>query len=255
MDGPRSATEVDVVVDALTRGDLTVVGQITESSNIALLCAVEGAAAEPAAALTGGPVHVIYKPVRGERPLWDFPHGVYQREAAAWELSEILGWSVVPETLLRQDAPLGPGSLQRFVDADFSEHYFTLMENPTHHDQLRVIAVFDLLLNNADRKSGHCLLDADGRIWAIDNGLSFHVEPKLRTVIWDFAGEPFPTALRRDLTTLLGLCDDIDGPLAELRTLLNPRECAALRARVERLLDDGAYPNPTSYRSVPWPSV
>ena len=143
--------------------------------------------------------------------------------------------------------------VQLFVDADTNAHYFTF--GPEIPDVARRVALFDCIINNTDRKAGHLLRAFDGRIWAIDHGLTFHSAPKLRTVIWDFAGERFPTELRCDLTTLLGLCDDVEGPLAELRTLLNPRECAALRARVDRLLDDGAYPNPTSYRSVPWPSV
>ena len=141
----------------------------------------------------------IYKPGRGERPLWDFPPGLYRREVAAFVLSEALGLHVVPPTVLRPDAPLGEGSLQWFVNADFSEHYFSLYaERPELHDQLRAIAVFDTIANNTDRKSGHCLLeigDGSDRVWAIDNGLCFSTEDKLRTVIWEFAGEPLPDEL------------------------------------------------------------
>ena len=192
----------------------------------------------------------IYKPGDGERPLWDFPSGLYQREVAAWRLSEFLSWSLVPETVLRPDAPLGAGSLQRFVEADFSEHYFTLLERPENRAQLLRIAVFDLLLNNADRKSGHCLLGQDGRIWAIDNGLSFHSEPKLRTVIWDFAGEPVPEELLGDVERL---AETVPEDVAEL---LDRGEPAALRRRAQAVLAHPQLPSPDpERRPYPWPLV
>jgi uncharacterized repeat protein (TIGR03843 family) len=231
----------DAALRVLAEGEIEVQGRMPWSSNNTFLVSV---------CRDGASIGAIYKPGRGERPLWDFPHGVYQREAAAWELSEILGWGVVPETLLRPDAPLGPGSLQRFVDADFSEHYFTLMENPAHHDRLRVIAVFDLLLNNADRKSGHCLLDGDGRIWAIDNGLSFHVEPKLRTVIWDFAGEPVPEHLLADIERVAAGVPD------RLARLLDDGEPDALVRRARAVLRHPELPAPhPERRPYPWPLV
>ena len=231
----------DAALRILYEGEVEVQGRMPWSSNNTFLVSV---------CHDGSAVGAIYKPGRGERPLWDFPHGVYQREAAAWELSEMLGWGVVPETVLRQDAPLGPGSLQRFVDADFSEHYFTLMENPAHHDQLRVIAVFDLLLNNADRKSGHCLLDGEGRIWAIDNGLSFHVEPKLRTVIWDFAGEEVPGNLLGDIERVAGGVPD------RLAGLLDDGEPDALVRRARAVLRHPQLPAPhPERRPYPWPLV
>ena len=141
----------------------------------------------------------VYKPGRGERHLWDFPEAIYRREVAAYALSLALGWDLVPATVERHDAPLGPGSLQLFIPADFSQHHFTLVEDEDQHDQLRAICAFDVVANNADRKSGHCILGEDGKVWAIDNGLCFHSEPKLRTVIWEFAGEPLPAALVDDL--------------------------------------------------------
>ena len=141
---------------------------------------------------TGSSERCVYKPGRGERPLWDYPGGLFRREVAAYELSAALGLEVVPETVLRLDGPHGEGSVQRFVDADFSEHYFTLLDEPLYHAQLRKIAAFDLLANNGDRKGGHLLKDPAGRIWGIDHGLCFHVENKLRTVMWDFAGEELP---------------------------------------------------------------
>jgi uncharacterized repeat protein (TIGR03843 family) len=199
--------------------------------------------------LDGCAQRAVYKPHRGERPLWDFPEGLYVREAAAYEVSAALGWSVVPETLLREDAPLGIGSLQRFVDADFEQHYFTLVEDEQWHTSLRRIAVFDLVVNNADRKSGHCLV-AERRIWGIDNGLCFHVQPKLRTVIWDFGGEPIPDDLRPDLARLAA------HPPASLSALLNEREVEALakRAAIVSRLERFPNPDPDS-RPYPWPLV
>jgi uncharacterized repeat protein (TIGR03843 family) len=190
----------------------------------------------------------IYKPGRGERPLWDFPGDLFRREIAASRLSDALGWDVVPTTVLREDGPLGEGSLQRFVDADFSEHYFTLREREDLHPQLRRMAVFDLLANNADRKSGHCLLTEDGHVWGIDHGVCFHDEPKLRTVIWDFAGEPIPAELLADVTTLL------DAP-PRLDDLLRRDEVEAFGRRVERVLRLGRFPDPGGDRPYPWPLV
>jgi uncharacterized repeat protein (TIGR03843 family) len=194
----------------------------------------------------------IYKPHRGERPLWDFPQGLYLREAAAFELSELLGWGVVPETIVRVDGPLGPGSFQRFVPADFSEHYFTLLDDPATHDALKVIAAFDMVANQADRKSGHCLLGDDGRIWAIDNGLCFHVEPKLRTVIWDFAGQPIPAPLLDDLRALAGA----ERPLDRLCPYLSDAEVQTLAKRARAVVRAGVFPHPgDDHRAYPWPMV
>ena len=191
----------------------------------------------------------VYKPHRGERPLWDFPDGLYRREVAAYEVSEALGWGIVPETILREDAPLGPGSLQRFVDADFDQHYFTLLDDHSCHDELRRIAVFDLLINNADRKSGHCLL-AEGRIWGIDNGLCFHVQPKLRTVIWDFGGTRVPPVLRQAVSAFA------EAVPASLAGLLNPSEIDALRQRAQAIARMERFPDPDpDLRPYPWPLV
>jgi uncharacterized repeat protein (TIGR03843 family) len=200
--------------------------------------------------LGGVDLPAIYKPHRGERPLWDFPEGLYLREAAAWVLSDLLGWGIVPETIVRQDGPLGPGSFQRFVPADFSEHYFTLLEEPAHHEGLKVIAAFDLVANNADRKSGHCLLGEDGRIWGIDNGLCFHVEPKLRTVMWDFGGSPVPEPLLADIAALA------DKPLDRLCPYLSDAEVRSVAKRARAVVRSGVYPQPANdYRSYPWPLV
>ena len=181
----------------------------------------------------------MYKPGRGERHLWDFPEAIYRREVAAYELSQALGWDIVPETVERDDAPLGPGSLQRFVPADFSEHHFTLVEHEDYHDQLRTICAFDVVANNADRKSGHCILGDDGRIWAIDNGLCFHVEPKLRTVIWEFAGRV--AARPSSSTTSPRWPSPRPSPCA---AAVGAKRSTPWRRRAERLLEAGPIPGP-----------
>ncbi len=199
--------------------------------------------------LEGTTALAVYKPERGERPLWDFPSGLFRREIAAYHLSEVLGWGLVPLTLRREDGPYGEGSLQAFVDADFEQHYFTLREDATHHDRLRRICAFDLVANNADRKGGHCLL-AGGTIYAIDNGLCFHVEPKLRTVIWDFAGEPIPEEVRADLRHL------VDRGLATtISELLEPGEGAAILKRAKAVAAADCFPSDQSGHRYPWPLV
>jgi len=230
-------------IDALTTlatGDVEVEGRMPWSSNATFLVTVTRGADRRAA---------VYKPHRGERPLWDFPGGLYRREVAAYEVSVALGWGIVPETVLREDAPLGTGSLQRFVDADFSQHYFTLLEDECWHAELMRMAAFDLIVNNADRKGGHCLL-AEGRIWGIDNGLCFHTQPKLRTVIWDFGGSPIPQDLRADLARLAA------HPPAGLDHLLNDAEVAALARRAAAVASMDCFPDPNpDVRAYPWPLV
>ncbi len=194
-------------------------------------------------------ISAVYKPARGERPLWDFPGGLYRREVAAYELSALLGWDLVPETV-RRDGPLGEGSMQRFVDADFEQHYFTVADDPELAERFRALAAFDLLANNTDRKSGHVLLSRDGAVYGIDNALCFHAEPKLRTVIWEFGGEPIDPSLVDDIARLVDL---LPGPLAGL---LDPEELAALRRRVESVLARPRYPvADESARCYPWPLV
>ncbi len=191
----------------------------------------------------------VYKPRRGERPLWDFPPGLFRREVAAYHLSELLGWGLVPLTL-RREGPLGEGSLQLFVLADFAQHYFTLHEDPEYHDALKRICVFDIIANNTDRKSGHCLLGPDGHIYAVDNALTFHVEFKLRTVIWEFGGGPIPEALLGDVRRL------IEGGLpASIAELLAPAERNAVLARAGAILADGRFPVDRSGQRYPWPLV
>jgi uncharacterized repeat protein (TIGR03843 family) len=200
-------------------------------------------------ALDGDEMAAIYKPGLGERQLWDFPDEVFRREAAAYALSEALGWGLVPETVVRDDGPLGVGSLQRFVPADFSQHHFTLVEDPVHHDRLRAVCAFDVVANNADRKSGHCLLGEDGDIWAIDHGLCFHREPKLRTVIWEFAGEALAPGLSA------GLAAVAEG-FAGVGDLLTASEVRATERRARWLLEEGRFPEIDSDRyQYPWPLV
>ena len=191
----------------------------------------------------------VYKPERGERPLWDFPPGLYKREVAAYRLSEALGWGLVPPTICR-DGPYGEGSFQLFVPSDFEQHYFTLREHAAHRERLERICVFDLLANNADRKGGHCLAGDDGAIYAIDNGLTFHAEMKLRTVIWDFGGEPIPTALLHDVRRALpGV---VPPAVAEL---LDVAERKALLPRARAVLKPARFPEDTTGRRYPWPLV
>jgi uncharacterized repeat protein (TIGR03843 family) len=227
-------------LELLSRGAIAVKGRLPWSSNVTLLAEIRQ---EDECTLA------VYKPERGERPLWDFPPGLYKREVAAYRLSEALGWGLVPPTVLRE-GPHGVGSLQLFVEADFQQHYLTLLERPEHREALQRICVFDLIANNADRKSGHCLLGPDARIYAIDNGLTFHVESKLRTVIWEFAGEPIPRDMLAGIERLVD--DGLPEPLAEL---LDPQEQQALVARGKGLARRGRFPKDATGTRYPWPLV
>lgn len=223
----------------LGAGEIEVKGRLPWSSNGTFLVEL---------CLDGSTGMAVYKPLRRERPLWDYPVGLYRREVAAWIVSEALGWGLVPETVARE-GPFGPGSLQRFVEADFAEHYFSLLERPEHHESLKAICTFDLLINNGDRKSGHCLLEADGRLWAIDHGLCLAADNRLRTVIWDFAGEPVPDD-RMEAVARLAVA-----PPPGLAGLVDPEEVEALAARAAALVRHPVFPQPRSGRSYPWPLV
>jgi uncharacterized repeat protein (TIGR03843 family) len=229
-----------VVAQELLHGEINVVGRMPWSSNGTFLCEVG----------CGETVRqAIYKPRRGERELWDFPSGLHQREVAAYELSRALGWDLVPVTVHRE-GPLGLGSLQDVVDADFEQHYYTLYEDEAHHPTLRAMCAFDLVGNNTDRKSGHVLLARDGRIRGIDHGLMFHHEFKLRTVIWEFGGEAVPDPLLADLHGLVesGLPDD-------LASLLDVFERDAVLARTRAVIDAACFPIDPTGRRYPWPLV
>ncbi|HEY1156894.1 MAG TPA: SCO1664 family protein [Arthrobacter sp.] len=225
----------------LTEGRVELLGRIMSGSNATFLaelsCGDDSAWA-------------VYKPVAGERPLADFEAGLHRRERAAYLLSEALGWGIVPPTVVRADAPLGVGSLQWFIEGDLGEHYFTLYEDsPETHGALARIALFDYVANNTDRKSGHVLRGADGHIWGIDHGLCFSAAFKLRTVIWDFAGDPIPDALLDDISPLATAVP------ADLAELLNDAEVAALQRRVQRMLQEGVLPVDRTGMRYPWPLV
>lgn len=225
----------------LAGGAVGVVGRVVDSSNATFVVEVsEG----------DEYTWAIYKPVAGERPLWDFEPGLHKRERAAFLLDSWLGWGLVPTTIVREDAPLGVGSLQWFVEFEPAEHYFALQRDaPDTHPALRRMAAFDVVVNNTDRKGGHVLRDPQGHVWGVDHGLCFAAEFKLRTVIWDFAGDPL------DEQTLAGLARLADEVPDEVAELLDVRETRALRRRAQRLLDAGVLPFDHTGRAWPWPLV
>jgi uncharacterized repeat protein (TIGR03843 family) len=229
------------LIELLAVGDMEIEGRMPYSSNATLLVTMT----------KGDATHrAIYKPGQGERPLWDFPDGLFKREVAMYELADQLGFDVIPPTLL-VDAELGPGSLQAFVKAHFSEHYFTMMEEGVGVDDLRRLCVLDLIANNTDRKAGHCLLGGDGRVYGIDHGLAFHAQYKLRTVMWDFVDEAIP---RESLEAVARFVED--GPRESLARLLDTLEVDAMVSRARALLDEGRFPeDDTGGQRYPWPLV
>lgn len=236
---PTFESEADLVT-FLTEAELDIVGRMPTSSNATFLVR----------ATRGDQIgHAIYKPVRGERPLWDFEPGLHRREVAAYRLSQAMGLGVVPATVLRS-GPAGDGSVQWFVEARFEEHYFILYaERPEVHEQLKAIAVLDLVANNTDRKGGHCLVNQQGQVWAIDNGLCFAVEFKLRTVIWEFGGEPIPEWMQVALRSL------VDQVPLEVSALLADDEVEAVSERAQWLLERAVFPIDRSGRLYPWPLI
>ena len=200
----------------------------------------------------GETARAIYKPRRGEAPLWDFPDGtLYQRECAAYLVSEALRWSLIPLTIIRE-GPFGVGMVQKFVHTRKTTDYSRLFEQKIA--EFKRIAAFDWLVNNADRKIGHCLEDSEGRLWLIDHGLTFHEEPKLRTVIWDFSGQPVPDELLADLEFLSEKLDGRSNLAASLLGLLSRRETQSLKQRLAGILDNPVFPSSYGSRhSVPWP--
>ncbi|MFJ2718371.1 SCO1664 family protein [Streptomyces sp. NPDC087437] len=268
---PRSVTPGAEPAELLAQGELTVRGRIREASNAALFCTV---------AYDGREASCVYKPVAGERPLWDFPDGTLAaREVAAYEVSEATGWSLVPPTVLR-DGPYGEGMVQLWIEATPEAELLALLdaEEPgpgwkaigfaevgegrtallVHADdeRLRRMAVLDAVINNADRKGGHLLPTPEGHLYGIDHGVTFNVENKLRTLLWGWAGEPLPPEV---LAVLKALEDTLrDGaPLASrLAALITPAELDATRARVTALLTSGAHPEPSGeWPAIPWPPV
>lgn len=265
MSAPADSAEV---AERLHRAPMEVVGRFADASNATLLARLtdqDPRTLDEVAAALGRPPEledldpddlVVYKPARGERPLWDFPTGtLHRREVAAFEVSRALGWDQVPTTVLRTDGPFGRGSVQAFVAHDPEQHYFTLWEAavPTVIAQLERMVVFDDLLQNADRKAGHVLLapgDAP-RVWLVDHGVCFHTEVKLRTVAWERAGEPVPGVLLADVDALR---EALAGQLgAHLALLLAEEEIAALEQRCVGLLARATFPEPEVAHPYPWP--
>ncbi|MFE7513595.1 SCO1664 family protein [Streptomyces sp. NPDC057540] len=267
MTSPESARDTEL----LARGELTVRGRVREASNAVLYCSVAHEGREAAC---------VYKPVAGEQPLWDFPDGTLaQREVAAYEISEATGWGLVPPTVLR-DGPYGEGMVQLWIEADPAARLLALTEDEeagegwkavgpaqidedrtallVHADtpELRRLAVLDAVINNGDRKGGHLLPAPGGRLYGIDHGVTFHVDDKLRTLLWGWAGEELPAEAAAVLTSL-GRSLAPGEPLAtRLAELLTGAEVAAVRARVEALLATGRHPEPSGqWPSIPWPPV
>jgi uncharacterized repeat protein (TIGR03843 family) len=238
--------EKDVVLDALQNGTMELQGQFLHGSNYTFLVHMTH---------NGNDFQAVYKPTRGEQPLWDFPEGTLaKREVAAFLVSKVLGWELVPPTVYRHKAPIGPGSLQFYVQHDPRYHYFNF--NEEDKQCLRPTVLYDLLVNNADRKGSHVILDDGRHLWLIDHGICFHVDGKLRTVIWDFAGEPFPANLIADLHRLVEQAQPGTNFYQELSRYLRTSEIKALVSRAETQIEDGAYPFPPEQRrAYPWPPV
>ncbi|GHF40461.1 phosphatidylinositol kinase [Streptomyces mashuensis] len=261
--------------ELLAKGELTVRGQVREASNAVLYCTVEHEGVSAAC---------VYKPVAGERPLWDFPDGTLaQREVAAYELSEAMGWGLIPPTVYREDGPYGPGMCQLWIEATAegpeepllalvegddpgpgwkAVGYAEVGENRTallvHADdeRLRRLAVLDAVINNGDRKGGHLLPAADGRLYAIDHGVTFNADDKLRTLLWGWAGEPLPEEAMEALRRLSANLAE-GSPLAvRLAELISVAEIDALRERVAELLRTGRHREPSgAWPAIPWPPV
>ena len=239
---PPLALPEDEALVLLTLGELEVEGQVLDSSNTTFYCS---------ATLDGVAAACVYKPMAGERPLWDFPDGTLaEREVAAYAVSAATGWAIVPPTVLR-DGPVGEGMVQLWIDTDESVDLGRLVRR-RHDDTLRRIAVLDAVINNADRKGGHLLPTAGGRIYGIDHGVTFNVDDKLRTVLWQWAGEPLTDEA---IEMLIALRADIDGTLgARLHELLTTREVRRTRRRIDRLLASAIHPEPSGdWPAVPWP--
>lgn len=246
--GPTAAHEPtatnEYILQRLRNAPVDVLGRMPWSSNATFLVALTD---------DGPPLQAVYKPLRGERPLHDFPPGLHRREVATYLLSEALGWDLVPVTVLRHDLPLGEGSLQELIETDYDRHWFTILDDGLDEDrlhQVQRIVAFDVLCNQTDRKSGHVLEAGDRRLLLVDNGLSFHAQFKLRTVLWELAGIEIPSDLLDDIRRLSssGLPD-------QLCALLDPFERDAVLARARALLHGGCFPTDPSGRAWPWPLV
>ncbi len=238
-----SANELEglsTTLSLLLKGEMTIEMRMPYSSNATFLVSITD---------QENTLKAIYKPLRGEKPLWDFEPGLHRREVAAYLLSEAIGLKFVPPTILR-DGPHGEGSVQLLIDADPNEHYFTIFEQRQDlHDQFRAMCAFDIVANNTDRKSGHVLVDKDSRVWGIDHGLCFAQDFKIRTVIWEFGGEELSNGLLNAIKPLV-----TSVPL-EVATLLTEQEVVAISERAKWLIDGAAFPVDPSGRHYPWPLV
>jgi uncharacterized repeat protein (TIGR03843 family) len=244
---PLRVTETEVL-KTLTHGEVKEQGLLPYSSNHSFLVTVSH---------EGMTLPAVYKPRRGENPLWDFEWGTLcQRESAAYLVSKTLGWDLVPPTVLREGTR-GIGSVQLFIPNNDSEHYFTVQEDARYVTTLRQLALFDFIVNNADRKSGHCLVGQDQRLWAIDHGICFHTEYKLRTVIWEFSDMPIDAPLVNDLKKFHACLLDNESPPAQiLCQLLTSAERTALITRTKSLLQQRTFPAPPIHRrNYPWPPI
>ncbi len=233
-------SQITQLQTALQRGNYDVTGQFTLGSNYTFLVVVHH---------QGREYRAVYKPMRGEQPLWDFPeNSLAGREVAAYLVSEQLGFHIVPYTILRDDGPYGAGSLQQLIEYDPEYHYFNFTE--ADKQLLKPVALFDLLCNNADRKGSHVFFEKKThKLYAIDHGICFHEENKLRTVLWDFAGQKIPENLLAPLSGTKSL-------LPSLEPYLSPRELSALCARAESILKKGIFPRqPRDRRALPWPPL
>jgi uncharacterized repeat protein (TIGR03843 family) len=245
-DSNRQELDIGDILTLLAKGEMELQGSMPWSSNYTLLASVTYEQIQGLA---------VYKPRRGESPLWDFPRGTLcQREFAAYLVDSALGWSLVPPTVLRE-GPYGIGSVQLFIDADQEAHLFTMQKEGGFEWALERLAAFDIITNNADRKSGHCLKGSDGRLWAIDHGICFHAEPKLRTILWDFAGQEIRDDILDDLRGLQRQMQANDYQVKIIESLLNTEEMAAFRRRVDRLIQSRRFPSPGGGRNVPWPPI
>jgi uncharacterized repeat protein (TIGR03843 family) len=234
------------ILEILKKGTLKIEGQLIVGTNYTFLTSVD---------FDHNHIQAVYKPEKGEIPLWDFPaHTLANRETAAYIISEALNWNFVPPTIIRSDAPLGRGSLQFFIPHDPRLNYFTFSDDIKH--SLKKVVAFDLVVNNADRKGSHIILDQKGQIKLIDHGICFHQDPKYRTVIWDFIGESIPTLLIKDIARLGRLVKTESPEIKDLDDLLSKKEISALVARINQILKDPFFPGPNkNYRPFPYPLV
>jgi hypothetical protein len=229
--------------DLLVRADVRALESIPWSSNYTFAAQLSTEGYPPFLA--------VYKPRRGEIPLWDFPDGtLYKRERAAYLTAVAFGWDIIPPTVIR-DGPHGVGSFQLLVDVEPRSDYFKYKDN--HTSEVQCIGMFDVIANNADRKAGHVLRDRHGKLWGIDHGLTFNTQPKLRTVIWDWEGEPIPGPLKHQLEAFQRDPKRVADLRKQLLELLAAPEVDLVFKRLDVVVSRGCWPPMTSRRSVPWP--